>query len=238
MPASTVASPYRCANCHARVVCLPAHLNEFELEAVHQIVQLRKSIKKGSRLFRAGMKFHAIYTVRAGFFKTSLHSAQGDVQLLGFHMKGDSMGLDGMATERYQSDAIALEDSEVCVIPFQDIEQLSRISPAFQRHFLQRLSQEIVREHQGSRMLSHMTALQRVAGFIQGLSQRLHACGFSRHDVLLRMTRIDMGQFLGLTQETVCRTLTKLAGNGVVAIDRRHLRILNMAALERITSSS
>jgi len=210
-------------------------MNEFEVEAANRIVQLRKTIKKGNRLFKTGMKFHAIFTIRSGFFKTTLNSAQGDVQLLSFHMKGDSLGWDGMAFEHYQSDAVALEDSEVCVIPMHEIEQLSRISPVFQRHFLQRLSQEMVREHHAFRLMYQLTALQRVSGFIQSLSQRLHARGFSRYHLLLRMTRIEMAQYLGLTQETVCRTLTKLSGTGVLSINQRHLHILNMPALERIT---
>lgn len=171
--------PNHCDHCNACDVCLPAHMNEFEMEAANRIVQLRKTIKKGNRLFKTGMKFHAIYTIRSGFFKTTLNSAQGHIQLLSFHMKGDSLGWDGMAFELYQSDAVAL------------------------------------------------------VGF--GLSQRLHARGFSRYDLLLRMTRIEMAQYLGLTQETVCRTLTKLSGTGVLSINQRHLHILNMPALERIT---
>lgn len=229
--------PCLCSYCSVREICLPAQLNAFEMVAADQIVHLRKTIKKGNRLFRASMKFHAIYTIRSGFFKTTLNTVHGDVHLLNFHMKGDSMGLDGIAFSRYQSDAVALEDSEVCVIPFDEIEQLSRNSPSFQRHFLQRLSQEIVREHQGLRLLSQLTALQRVAGFVHTMSHRLHAQGFSRHELLLRMTRIEMAQHLGLTQETVCRTLTKLCNSGVLSINRRHLHILNMPALDRMTGN-
>ena len=218
--------------------CLSAKMNEAELEAANSIVQLRKTIKKGSRLYKVGMGFHAVYAIRSGFFKTTSSKQDGKVYLIDFYMQGDRLGLDGISHGKHLSDAVALEDSEVCVIPFYEIEKLSRVSTSYQRHFLQTLSKDIFRENDNQRLLSQMSAVERVATFIQNLMRKSRTRGFSRSEILLRMTRVEMAQYLGLTQETICRTLTKLVETGVIRINQRHLQVLNDAALERITGIS
>ena len=227
-----------CANCHTRDFCLPQNINDYEIDRVNRIVQMRRTIKKGSKLIKPGMAFHAIYAIRTGFFKTSVSTESGQEQLLGFQMTGDSLGMDGIATQKHSSDVVALEDSDICVFPIHEIENLSRVSPVFQRHFLQMLSKEIVRESQSMLMLSQMSAEVRVASFIQNLIQRLRARGFSNTELLLRMTRVEMGQYLGLKLETISRTLSKLSHNNIIEINRRHFRILDKAGLTRITGIS
>jgi CRP/FNR family transcriptional regulator len=203
---------------------------------VENIVVLKKTIKKGNHLISAGMGFNALYTIRTGFFKTSIISSNGQEHLLGFRMTGDSLGMDGIATMQHHSNTIALEDSTVCVFPYAEIENMSRNSPVFLNHFFNLLSRELVRENTNQLMLQ-MSAEERLAGFIQDLTRNLHARGFSSSEVLLRMTRVEIGQYLGLKLETISRMFTKLAKNGVVSINRKHIHILNPSALEKITGN-
>lgn len=222
-----------CLGCHARKWCWPPNISDFEIEKVNRTVYKRSSVKKGTALITAGMAFHSIYAIRTGFFKTSIRTGNGQEHLLGFQMMGDSLGMDGFAAQKHNADVIALEDSDICAIPTQEVENLSRTSPIFQRHFLQILGKEIVREHQNLLMLSQMSAEVRVARFLNNLTDRLGARGFSQSEVLLRMTREEIGQYLGLKLETVSRTFSKLSGVGVLAINRRHVRILDQEALSR-----
>ncbi len=231
-------SAINCTNCRSRTFCLPENLNELELKDANQLVQLRKRIKKGNHLFQTGMKFHAVYTIRTGFFKTTTHTANGKIQLLRFHMNGESMGLDGIAYQQYQSNSVALEDSEVCVIPFNEIEKLSRNSVAFQRHFHHRLSVEIVRENRELAMREKLSALERVARFILNLSDRYSSRGFSKFELILRMSRIEIGHHLGLTQETVCRAFSKLITSGIISLKNRELKIVNTLALEKLINTN
>jgi len=227
-----------CKNCMARDFCLLANLNEAEMTSASNMVQLQRKIKKGSRLFRVGTNFHAVFNIRSGFFKTTHELPNGEVNILGFHMQGNSLGLDGFSHNRYLSDAVALEDSEVCVIPFQEIEILSRHSPHFQRHFLQRLSNEFIRENSAYQFLSKKASLERVASFIQLQSHQFRIRGFSRYELHLRMSRIEMADYLGLTKETVSRSIAKLVSNGMIAVNLRHLRILNEPALKQLTGTA
>ena len=227
-----------CISCNARKFCWPQNISDFETARVNRTVHLRKSIKKGTSLINVGMAFHSIYVIRSGFFKTSISTGNGQEHLLGFQMMGDSLGMDGFASHKHNSDVNALEDSDICVIPTHEIENLSRVSPIFQRHFFQLLSQEIVRDNQKLLMLSQMSADVRLAKFIQNLTQRLHARGFSKSEVLLRMSRQEIGQYLGLKLETVSRTFSKFSELGMLEINRRHLRILNFDAIESLVGSN
>ena len=226
-----------CQDCQVKDFCMPANASESDMAAASNMVQLRRKIKKGSRLFKVGTNFHAVFNIRTGFFKTTNESESGEVNILGFHMQGNSLGLDGFSHNRYLSDAVALEDSEVCVIPYEEIEQLSRQSPQFQRHFLQRLTHEFIRGNSAYQFLNKNASLERVASFIQLQSHQFRIRGFSRHELLLRMSRIDMADYLGLTKETVSRSLAKLISNGLIAVKLRHVRILNEAALLRLTGN-
>jgi CRP/FNR family transcriptional regulator len=151
-------------------------------------------------------------------------------------MAGEIMGLDGIVHEHHTCDAVALEDAEVCVIPFGRIEELSREVPALQRHVHQIMSREIVRENGVMLLLGSMRAEERLAVFLLNLVQRLHARGFSRSEVLLRMTREEIGSYLGLKLETISRTLSKFMEDGILDVQQRQLRILDADALERIVN--
>ena len=160
----------------------------------------------------------------------------GRDQVTGFQMAGEIIGLDGIVNDHHTCDAVALEDAEVCVMPFDRIEELSREITALQRHVHKIMSREIVREHGVMLLLGGMRAEERLAAFLLNLVQRLHARGFSSSELVLRMTREEIGSYLGLKLETVSRTLSKFVEDGIVEVQQRHIRIVSQDALKRIVN--
>ncbi|RCW68230.1 fumarate/nitrate reduction transcriptional regulator Fnr [Pseudorhodoferax soli] len=225
-----------CSNCNLRELCMPMQLDQQELERIDEVVATRKSIKRGASLFRSGEKFTSLYAIRTGFFKTTVATDDGREQVTGFQMAGEIIGLDGIVSDKHSCDAVALEDAEVCVMPFDRLEELSREVNALQHHVHKIMSREIVREHGVMLLLGSMRAEERVAAFLLNLVKRLHARGFSRSELVLRMTREEIGSYLGLKLETVSRTFSKFGDDGIVEVKQRHLRILDADALQRIVN--
>ena len=227
-----------CSNCNLRELCMPMGLSDHDLERLDEVVATRRKIKRGSTLFSNGEKFTSLYAIRTGFFKTCLASEDGRDQVTGFQMAGEIIGLDGIVNDHHSCDAVALEDAEVCVMPFDRIEELSREITSLQRHVHKIMSREIVRENGVMMLLGSMRAEERLAAFLLNLVQRLHARGFSQSELVLRMTREEIGSYLGLKLETVSRTFSKFAEDGIVEVKQRHVRILNAEALRLIVNAT
>ena len=225
-----------CSNCNLRELCMPMGLSEHDLQRLDEVVATRRKIKRGSTLFSNGEKFTSLYAIRTGFFKTCLASEDGRDQVTGFQMAGEVIGLDGIVNDQHTCNAVALEDAEVCVMPFDRLEELSREITALQRHVHKIMSREIVREHGVILLLGSMRAEERLAAFLLNLVQRLFARGFSQSELVLRMTREEIGSYLGLKLETVSRTFSKFADEGIVEVKQRHVRILKIDALKEIVN--
>ncbi|MDR2155969.1 MAG: fumarate/nitrate reduction transcriptional regulator Fnr [Burkholderiaceae bacterium] len=226
-----------CSNCSLRELCMPVGLTPDEQDLLDELVANRRKVKRGVPLFSNGDDFIALYAIRTGFFKTSVATEDGRDQVTGFQMAGEIVGLDGIVGNHHTCDAIALEDAEVCVMPYNRIEDLSREVSALQTHVHKILSREIVREHGVLLLLGSMRAEERLAAFLLNLVQRLHARGFSQSELVLRMTREEIGSYLGLKLETVSRTFSKFADDGIVEVKQRHVRILNTQALRNIVNT-
>ncbi len=226
-----------CSSCNLRELCMPVGLSQAELKRVDELVTHRRSIKRGGALFHNGETFSALYAVRTGFFKTSLTTEDGRDQVTGFQMAGEIIGLDGIVNDQHTCDAIALEDAEVCVMPFDRIEEISREVGALQKHVHRIMSREIVREHGVMLLLGSMRAEERLAAFLLNLVQRLQARGFSRSELILRMTREEIGSYLGMKLETVSRTFSKFADEGIIEVKQRHVHIQNADALKRLVNA-
>ena len=216
---------------------MPLGLNEIEMERVDEVVATRRKVARGDNLFRNGDKFNALYAIRTGFFKTRISAEDGRDQVTGFQMAGEIIGLDGIVSDHHTCDAVALEDAEVCVMPFDRIEELSREITSLQRHVHKIMSREIVRENGVMLLLGSMRAEERLAAFLLNLVQRLHARGFSQSELVLRMTREEIGSYLGLKLETVSRTFSKFVEDGIVEVKQRHVRILNPEGLKLIVNT-
>jgi len=196
----------------------------------------RRKIKRGTPLFRNGERFTSLYAIRTGFFKTCVATEDGRDQVTGFQMAGEIIGLDGIVNDQHTCDAVALEDAEVCVMPFERIEDLSREVTSLQHHVHKIMSREIVREHGVMLLLGSMRAEERLAAFLLNLVQRLHARGFSQSELILRMTRDEIGSYLGLKLETVSRTFSKFVEEQLVEVKQRYVRILNADGLRQIVN--
>jgi CRP/FNR family transcriptional regulator len=226
-----------CSNCNLRELCMPLGLNEEELNRLDDLVSIRRKVVRGDSLYRNGEKFAALYAIRTGFFKTTVSSDDGRDQVTGFQMAGEVIGLDGIVSDHHTCDAVALEDAEVCVMNFDRLEDLSREINALQRHVHKIMSREIVRENGVMLLLGSMRADERLAAFLLNLVQRLHARGFSQSELVLRMTREEIGSYLGLKLETISRTFSKFVEEGIVEVKQRHVRILNPDALQLIVNT-
>ena len=227
-----------CTSCNLREVCLPGGLCVEDLERVQGVVYARRRIKRGETLFNAGDEFKAIYAIRSGFFKATVNDGEGREQVTGFSMGGELLGLEAIGTGRHSGNAIALEDSEVCVMPFSLVEETARDVPALQRHLHSVLSREIVRDHGVMMLLGSMRAEQRLAAFLSNLSKRFQKRGYSSSDFHLRMTREDIGSYLGLKLETVSRLFSQFQKDGLIEVEQKHVRILDITGVEAILASA
>jgi CRP/FNR family transcriptional regulator len=213
---------------------MPVGFDQKDMHKLDEIVTVRKKIKQGDLLFENGEIFTSLYAIRTGFFKTSVASEDGREQVTGFQMAGEIIGLDGIVNDRHTCNALALEDAEVCVMPFDHIEDLSREFPALQKHVHKIMSREIVREHGMMMLLGNMSAEERLANFLVNLVQRLFARGQSQSEFILRMSREEIGSYLGLKLETVSRTFSKYSEEGIIEVKQRHIKILKPDSLKQL----
>jgi CRP/FNR family transcriptional regulator len=225
-----------CSSCNLREMCLPAGLCAEDLERIENVVYARRRVKRGETLFSAGGEFSAVYAIRSGFFKTSLLDHDGREQVTGFFMGGELLGLDGIGGA-HNGTAIALEDSEACVLPYALIEQMAQEIPALQRQLHAVLAREITRDHGVMMLLGSMRAEERLATFLLNLSKRFVRRGYSSTDFHLRMTREELGSFLGLKLETVSRLFSAFQKDALIDVQQKHVRIRDIGGLERVLAS-
>jgi CRP/FNR family transcriptional regulator len=227
----------RCSTCNLRELCLPCGLTGNDAERAEELIYTRKRVKRGEALYHAANTFNSLYAVRAGCFKTSMTLEDGREQVTGFHMAGEIIGLDGIGTGQHNCGAIALEDSEVCVIPYARLQELSHDLHGLQSQFHKMMSREIVREHGVMLLLGSMRAEERLAAFLLNLSQRFTARGYSQVEFVLRMTREEIGSYLGLKLETVSRAFSKFQDEGLISVQQKHVQIRDIDGLKRTMSA-
>lgn len=226
-----------CSTCSLRELCLPIGLSADEMRELDNIIGQGRPIKRGEGLYRAGEPFRSLYAVRVGFFKSSVISEDGREQVTGFHMSGELMGMDAISSDTHTCDAIALEDSEVCELPFAEIEDLARRVPNLQRHLYKVMSREIVDDHKVMLLLGNMKAEERLAAFLINLSHRFAVRGYSATSFHLRMTREEIGSYLGLKLETVSRILSRFQEHGLIKVQNRLIEIIDQDGLKRILNN-
>lgn len=225
-----------CSTCSLRELCLPVGLLPVEFAQLDAVIRQSRRLKKGEYLFRAGEPFVSLFAIRTGFFKTTVASQDGRDQVTGFFMSGELIGMDGICAHIHSCDAVALEDSEVCELPFSHMEELGQNIPSLQTHFFRLMSREIVRDQGVMLLLGNMRAEERLAAFLLNLSSRLYARGFAANDFILRMSREEIGSYLGLKLETVSRTLSKFHHEGLILVEHKHIKILEPQTLKKMVS--
>jgi CRP/FNR family transcriptional regulator len=223
----------RCSRCDIRELCLPVGLDAVALRQLDQVVTTRRRVKRGEALFRAGDPFGSLFAVRVGTFKMAVAAPDGGEQITGYQMSGDLLGLDGISSGSHQCNAIALEDSEACVMPFDRLAEVARVVSALQLSLHRFLSREIGRDHQLMLALGRLGAEERFAAFLVNLGERHRARGFASSEFVLRMTRAEIGNYLGLTLETVSRLFSRLQRQGLLQVDGRVVRGLDLEGLRK-----
>lgn len=237
-PISIGALKASCSACSMHQLCLPMGLENADIDRLDKIIGRRRRLEKEERLYAMGEPFRSLYAVRFGHFKTYQINAAGEQQITGFQMAGELLGMDAISGDRHHCDAVALEDSEVCEIPFSRLEELFGEVPALLRHFHRIMSQEITREQNVMLLLGNMRAEQRFAVFLVNLSARYAARGYSSTSFALRMSREDIGNYLGLTIESVSRLLSRFKKQGWIAVDKREVSLLEPARLRAIAAGT
>ena len=224
----------QCQACSMRALCLPVAFTSDQIKQFDGLISRHTKLKKHDSLYRAGDPFHALYAIRFGSLKTTVLAEDGREQVLGFHMLGEIVGFDGIGTDSHGVEAIALEDSEVCALPFSGIEALARTMPALQRHLHQIMSTEIAARQSVMLLLGSTPSEQRVATFLLNLADRYRRRGYSSTEYLLRLTREEIGSYLGLKLETVSRLFSRFQAEGIIQVQGRALKLLDLPALKRI----
>ena len=227
-----------CSDCNLRELCLPIDLTALEMQRLDDLSHAKHNYLRGDYLYRSGDKFESLYAIHSGSFKTQVLHEDGREQVTGFQMIGEIIGLDAISTDHHTCDAVAMESSEVCELPFSKLEALSRELPSLQRHLHKIMSREIVRDQGIMLLLGSMRAEERLVAFLLNLSQRCTARGLSPTEFKLRMSRHEIGSYLGLKLETVSRTFSSLQQRGLISIHIKSIEILDLPALQAYLKSS
>lgn len=228
----------RCDSCAYRTLCLAPGLGEPELARLDRAIGCRRRVARGDILFRVGQPFGNLYSVRFGHFMTCRSDHRGERYITGFQMGGDLLGMDAIAGGVHVSSAIALEDSEVCELPYARLQAVMAEVPAVMLHFHRAMSEEILREQAAIRFLGALRAEERLASMLLNLSARYALRGFSPRRFSLRMSREDMARYLGLQLATVSRLLARFRESGLIRLQRRELEIVDMQRLEALAQDT
>ena len=222
-----------CSACSVRSLCLPFGLDEHGLRKLDEIIHVRMRVRRKDTLYRPGERFGALYAIRLGTFKTTVLAEDGREQVVGYHMAGEIMGLDGIGDDRMTCEAMALEDSEVCVVPWKELDRLSADLPGLRHNFLRAVSRNLSREWTMMLMLGSRTAGERLALFLVDIAERYQARGYSSREFVLRMTREEIASYLGLKLETVSRVFSSLQERGFIQVQGRAVKLLDATGLRQ-----
>ncbi len=227
-----------CSNCNLAELCLPVDLTISELQLLDELSAVKRSFSRGDYLYRSGDKFRSLFAIHSGSFKTQILHEDGREQVTGFQMAGEIIGLDAISTDIHACEAVAMEKSIVCELPFNKLEELSRVIPKLQRHLHKIMSREIVRDQGIMLLLGSMRAEERLAAFLLNLSQRYAMRDLSATQFQLSMSRQEIGSYLGLKLETVSRAFSHFQEEGIILVKVRSVEILNLARLQACINSS
>ncbi|MGZ9898367.1 electron transport transcriptional regulator EtrA [Shewanella gaetbuli] len=220
-----------CHDCSMGALCIPFTLDNAELDKLDNIIERKKPVQKGDQIFKSGDSLRALYAIRSGTIKSYTITEQGDEQITGFHLAGDVIGFDGIHSQMHQSFAQALETSMVCEIPYETLDELSGTMPKLRQQIMRLMSNEIMSDQEMILLLSKKNAEERLAAFIFNLANRFGDRGFSPKEFRLTMTRGDIGNYLGLTVETISRLLGRFQKSNLIEVNGKYISIVDHNAL-------
>ncbi|MDP5206957.1 fumarate/nitrate reduction transcriptional regulator Fnr [Alishewanella sp. SMS9] len=228
-------SAINCQDCCFSQLCLQYSISEQEMSKLDDIIQRKRPLHKGDMLFESGNELKSLYAIRTGSFKTFTLTSQGEQQITGFHLPGDVIGFDAINTEKHASYAEALETGMICEIPYQNLENLLSQLPKLRQQMMRLMSQDIQSDQQMMLLLNRKTAEQKLATFLNHLASRYGNRGFSEKAFRLSMTRSDIGNYLGLTVETISRLLSKMHKDEIIQVDGKLITILDAPSLTALS---
>ena len=221
-----------CKSCNLRELCFPHGMNDDDLSSLDAVVEQPKPLHKNEFLYRDGDKSSAMYAVRSGCVKTMTESANGEEQIVGFHLAGELLGLDGFGEGHHTCNAVALETSSVCELPLDDLENLCHKVPGLQKQMRRIMGKEVAEDHKMLLLLGKMTSEERLASFLLSLASRMEERHWKETEFNLSMPRQDIANYLGMAVETVSRLFAAFQNEKIIEVDRRHITILDMHRLK------
>jgi len=223
-----------CQVCSMRDLCLPIGLSHDELGDLDEIIIHRPALRRGDRLFRQGQPLVGLFAVRSGSVKNYVASEDGQEKVINFSLPGELLGLEAISVGVHRCDAVALETTSVCEIPFERLDEVAGRIPSLRRQLLRLLSRELGDDQRQLQLLGGSGADQRLATFLVDLSERFAARGFSPREFNLSMSRQDIAAYLGMAVETVSRLFSRFSDEGLVAVERKHITLLDIDGLALI----
>lgn len=233
-PVANPRSAARCSNCAIQHLCIPQGLAREDLPKLEALICSARSVRRGEALYRVGDPFDNLYAVRSGSLKTVMAHRDGREQVTGMRIAGEPLGLDGISTNVHTCTAVALEDSSVCIIPYSALKHMCRETGALQDRLHRLMGEQLLRESSQMMVLGSLSADERVAAFLLDVSERNGQRGYSHAEFNLRMTREDMGSYLGMTLETVSRTLSRFQKRGLIDAQGKLIRIIDLDGLRHV----
>lgn len=230
-----VCSPVTCKDCGIYGLCREVNGPDVDLRLLETIVRNRRIFKRGELLYRIGEPLRAVYAIRCGSVKSYVLTNDGRVQITGFHITGEVIGLGAMAANQYMSEARALETTMVCEVPIDVLEAYSAEMPSIRQQMLKIMSQEILDNQELMLLLGKKNADERLATFLLSLSRRFQRRSYSPSQFNLSMSRSDIGNYLGMAEETVCRVFTRFQDDGLLTTERRQVHLLDQDRLKSIS---
>lgn len=225
-----------CGDCSLAELCLPRGMKREDLEELEKIIKRVRPLQRGEYLYHSGDKFQQIYAVRSGAIKAYKTTEDGNEQILGFYLPGELLGLDAIDKSEHVCSTVALETSSFCAIPFMRLEELCHKLTGLQHQMYRLMSRELTNENESMLLLGRKSAEEKIATFLINLSSRLHSLGYSATEFRLPMSRQEIGNYLGLTVETVSRIFSRLQKELLISIDRKLIKILDLDALHYMCS--
>ena len=227
-----------CASCSLRELCIPQCMSEDELILIDAIIERKKPVHKNDYLFRAGDNNRSIYAVLSGSVKTLVDNPNGEEQIVGFHLPGELLGMDGFSGDAHTCSSVALETSSVCEFPLEKLDEVCHEVPSIQYAMRRIMGKEVAKDHAMLLLLGRMSAEEKLASFLVSLSNRMAQRHWKPTEFNLTMPRQDIANYLGLAVETVSRLFAHLQDQNIIEVDRRRVNISDMQRLKAIIGDS
>ncbi|WP_111412103.1 helix-turn-helix domain-containing protein [Billgrantia lactosivorans] len=228
----------QCLSCYLKALCLPPDLTPEQFDSIIPILDAPIRLDKRDHLVQQGVAFRYLFAVRTGSLKQVTADTNSDTLLTAVYLPGDLIGFDAIGPGHYPGSIVALELSSVCRLPFERLDELGTRMPILRRHLQRNISRTMQEERLRLHQLLSRTAEARLAYFLMSLSECFRRRGYSSRHFRLAMSRSDIGSYLGLTHETVGRTLATFQAQQLLDVKARDYHLLDMAGLERLASST